>query len=233
MLPKIEYSIHTIQIPSTKKKLNFRPFLVKEEKLLLMAKESADDNDILRAIRQIVNNCCVDEKFNINDMSITDLAFIFIRLRSISVNNKIKQTYLDHDDDKTYTVEIDLDKVEIHQEKVVPNIIKISNTMGLVLRYPPAQIFGQEPEAGDVIGTEVIANCIEKIYQGEEIFLPNDYSKKDLIDFIEHLPIHALEAINEFIDNTPELRYETSYTNSLGQEKKIVLKTLADFFTFR
>lgn len=232
MLPKIDQPIHTIEIPSTKKKQNFRPFLVKEEKLLLMAKESGEDNDILRAIKQVVNNCCIDENFDINKISTTDLAFLFIKLRSISVNNKIKQSYIDYDDNQTYTLEIDLDKVEVHQEKIVPNIIKISKNMGIVLRYPPAEILGKEIKE-DVLGTSTIIHCIEKIYESDEIFLPKDYKSEDLIEFIENLPVQALEAINDFISNAPGLRYVLKYTNSLGTEKEIVLSTLADFFTFR
>lgn len=231
MLPKIEHPTYTIQIPSNKKKHNFRPFLIKEEKILLMAKESNEEHDVLRAIKQVVNNCCIDDKFNINDISTTDLAFLFIRLRSISVNNKVKQAYVDHEDEKEYKFEIDLDKVEVIQPKVVTNIVKISKNMGIILRYPPAQIIGEKLEE-DVIGSDVISHCIEKIFDGDDIYFPRDYKKKDLIEFIENLPIPALETINEFINNAPELHYSIKYTNSLGHEKEIVLKTLADFFFF-
>jgi hypothetical protein len=229
MLPKIEHPIHTIQLPSNNKKHNFRPFLVKEEKLLLMAKESGEEEDILRAIKQIVNNCCIDEKFAINDISATDLAYLFIRLRAISVNNKIKQTYLDPDDNKTYTVEIDLDKVKVHQDKVVSNIVKISKNMGIVMRYPPAQIVDDDIRDGDLF----LIRSIDKIYEGEEIHNPKDYKKTELVEFIEHLPINVLETMNEFINNSPSLLYVVTYTNSLGNEKKIILKSLTDFFTFR
>lgn len=232
MLPKIDYPIHTLQIPSNKKKHNFRPFVVKEEKILLMAKESGEDVDVLTAIKQIVNNCCIDEKFNVNEISTTDLAFLFLRLRSISVNNKVKQTYIDNDDGEPYTFEIDLDKVEVYQERVVSNIIKISKTMGLIMHHPPAKMIGT-PMTEDIVGADVIAYCIEKIYENDEIFLPMDYKQKDLIEFVENLPIPALEAINEFLDSAPELRYVIKYKNSLDQDKEIVLRTLADFFEFR
>lgn len=224
--------MHTIQVPSNKKKHNFRPFLVKEEKLLLMAKESGEDLDVLKAIKQVVNNCCIDDKFDINEISATDLAYLYIRLRSISVNNKVKQNYIDYEDNQTYTIEIDLDKVEVYQEKVVSNIVKVSKNMGLILKYPSAGIVGEKLEE-DAIGTDIIINSIEKIFENEEIFYPKDYKKKDLLEFIEHLPVSALEAINEFMINVPELRYVAKYTNSLGTEREIVLKTLSDFFYFR
>ena len=227
MLPQIEHPLHTIQIPSTKKKHNFRPFLVKEEKLLLMAKEG-NDHDILRAIKQVVNNCCIDTKFDINSISITDISYLFIRLRAISINNKIKQTYIDNEDGKTYTFEIDLEKVTVYQEKTIPNVIKISKNMGIMMKYPPAQLMDEEGEEDSLL-----LKCIDKIFEGDEIFLPQDYKKKDLLDFIENLPIPTLEAMNEFINNSPELRYVIKYTNSLGKDKEIVLKTLSDFFIFR
>jgi hypothetical protein len=232
MLPKIEHPMYTIQIPSNKKKHNFRPFLVKEEKLLLMAKEG-DESDILRAIKQIVNNCCIDNNFNVNDISITDLSYLYIRLRSISVNNKVKQTYIDMEDNKSYTVEIDLDKVEVVQDNVVTNIVKITPTMGIILRHPPANLLNEEEFEDDVIGSTIITYCIEKVYENDEIFLANDYKKEELAQFIENLPVPALETINEFLDNAPYLKYTVEYTNSMGTVQKFDLRTLNDFFYFR
>ena len=112
MLPKIQYPVHTIIVPSTKKKVNFRPFLVKEEKILLMAKESEKDSDILMAVKQIVNNCSTDPKFDVNSLSIFDLEYIFLKLRAASVDNTIKISYKDLEDDKVYDFEIDLLKKE-------------------------------------------------------------------------------------------------------------------------
>jgi hypothetical protein len=126
-LPKIEHPIHKIKIPSTKKEVGFRPFLVKEEKLLLMAKESETPSDILSTIKQIINNCCLDPKFDINKLAIFDLEYIFLRLRAISVDNNVKVTYRDNEDQKLYDFDIPLNKVEIkYPEKTAELLAKLA-----------------------------------------------------------------------------------------------------------
>ena len=110
-LPKIEYPIHLINIPSINKKIKFRPFLVKEEKLLLMAKESDNLADNLLATKQVINNCCL-EPLDINKLAIFDLEYIFLKLRALSVDNMVKLSYVDNEDNKTYTFDVDLNEVE-------------------------------------------------------------------------------------------------------------------------
>ena len=112
-LPKISYPTYTIKVPSTKKNVKFRPFLVKEEKLLLMAKESENNADILQSIKQIVNNCCLDENFDNEKLTIFDLEYIFIKLRAFSVDNIVKVSYKDEEDGQNYDFEVDLNSVEI------------------------------------------------------------------------------------------------------------------------
>lgn len=205
---------------------NFRPFLVKEEKILLMAKESEDDADVQRSIKQIVNNCCVDQNFNVDDITLTDLGYLFIRLRAISVDGKVKQSYKDMEDEKIYDFEIDLNKVEVKQDKVVNNNIQISKTMGLILKYPTAQMTNDEDFG-------LIPRCIDKIYDGEEIYDAKNCSIKELSEWIDNLTIQELEKINEFMANIPRLEYVINYKNSLGNDRKIVLSGLNDFFSFR
>ena len=107
-LPKIDYPVYKIKVPSQKKESQFRPFLVKEEKLLLMAKESDNTSDILSAIKQIINNCSIDSKFDVNKLALFDLEYVFLKLRSISVDNIVKVSYKDNEDEKVYDFEIDL-----------------------------------------------------------------------------------------------------------------------------
>jgi len=108
MLPKLNHPIHNIEVPSLKKKKNFRPFLVKEEKILLMAKESDDSNDILVAVKQIVNNCSLDPDFNIDDLALFDLEYIFLQLRAVSVDDILTVSYRDNQDEKIYDFDIKL-----------------------------------------------------------------------------------------------------------------------------
>lgn len=229
MLPRIEYPLYSFKLPSTKKLFNFRPFLVREEKILLIAKESAEDHDIMKSVKQIVNNCCVDKNFNVDDITTTDLAFLFIQLRSVSIDSKVKQSYKDIEDEKIYEFEIDLNKVEVKQDKIVSNNIKITKNIGLILKYPVADVFNvpQEGEYG------LIPKCIDKIYEGDEIYDAKNYSQKELTEWIDSLTVQNLEQINEFLENMPRLEYVINYKNSLGNERKIILTSLNDFFTFR
>jgi hypothetical protein len=233
LLPKITYPIHSIKLPSTKKLLNFRPYLVKEEKILLIAKESGETTDILRAIKQIVGNCCVDPKFNVKDITTTDLSFLFLQIRAFSVDNKITQTYKDMEDEKEYTFTIDLSKIEVKQDKEIDNNIKINKDIIISMKYPTTSMYDENyVDSSDLINYDIIIKCIDKIYDKNEIHDTKTYSKQELIEFVENLTIKTLESIMEFLNNAPRLEYVIEYKNEKGNERKIVLNTLNDFFTF-
>ena len=233
MLPKIQYPINSIKLPSTKKLLNFRPYLVKEEKILLMAKESGDIRDILRAIKQIVNNCSIDPGFSINNITTTDLSYLFLQIRSISVDNKIIQTYKDKEDEEEYSFTIDLTKIEVKQDKEISNNIKINKDVTIAMKYPTADMYDSDMvDDNDVMNYSIITKCIDKIYEKNEIFDPKTHSKQELTEFVENLTIKALESIMEFLNNAPRLEYIIEYKNSKGNDRRIVLNTLNDFFIF-
>jgi hypothetical protein len=232
-LPKITYPIHSIKLPSTKKLLNFRPYLVKEEKILLIAKESGETTDILRAIKQIVGNCCVDPKFNVKDITTTDLSYLFLQIRAFSVDNKITQTYKDMEDEKEHTFTIDLSKIEVKQDKEIDNNIKINKDVIISMKYPTTSMYDENyVDSSDLINYDIIIKCIDKIYDNNEIHDTKTYSKQELIEFVENLTIKTLESIMEFLNNAPRLEYVIEYKNEKGNERKIVLNTLSDFFTF-
>ena len=188
-LPKISYPTYTIKVPSTKKNVKFRPFLVKEEKLLLMAKESENNADILQSIKQIVNNCCLDENFDNEKMTIFDLEYIFIKLRAFSVDNIVKVSYKDEEDGQNYEFEVDLNAVEVEFPEKNENNIKISDTFGILMKYPSASLY----EDKDFLNLdkdylfELIVRCIDKIYEGDNVFEAKNYTMKDLGDFLENL----------------------------------------------
>ena len=144
ILPKIDYPIYTIEIPSTKQKARFRPFLVKEEKLLLMAKESENSADILTAVKQIVNNCAVDPNFDVDKLAIFDLELIFIKLRAFSIDNILKVAYKDFEDEKIYNFEIDLNEVKVIFPEEIDTNIKISENSGIVMKFPPASLYSDK-----------------------------------------------------------------------------------------
>ena len=234
-LPKIDYPILKIKIPSTKKEYMFRPFLVKEEKLLFMAKESDNDSDILTAIKQVVQNCCLDQKFNVDDVALFDLEYIFLKLRSFSVDNITKISVKDVEDEKIYNFDVDLDKIEVVFPKKVDNVVKINENSGLVLKYPPASLYSDEEflklEKDQLF--ELIIRCIEKVYDGDEVYESKEFTKEQLSEFVENLNVKIFEKVHEFLLSTPKINYSLEYKNSLGNDRKIELSSLNDFFSWR
>jgi hypothetical protein len=163
-LPKLDYPMYSIKIPSLKKEYSFRPFLVKEEKLLLMAKESQVPAESLAAIKQVVNNCLID-KFDVNKMTVFDLEYVFLKLRAVSVENKIKVSYKDFEDDKLYDFEVDLNDVEITYPEKKDNVIRINKNSGLTMVYPSASLYDDKEFLSlekDYM-FELIIKCIEKL----------------------------------------------------------------------
>lgn len=234
-LPKIQYPIYKIKIPSTKKEVKFRPFLVKEEKLLLMAKESDNNADILQAVKQIVNNCCIDENFDEKKLTIFDLEYLFVKLRAFSVDNIIKISYRDTEDNQSYNFDVDLNDVEVIFPEKNENNIKITDKFGILMKYPSASLYEDKNFLNldkDYL-FELIIRCIDKIYEEDSVYEAKDYSHEDLSNFLENLDSKTFVAIQDYLINSPKLSYTIKYKNSLDTEREIVLSSLNDFFTFR
>ena len=233
-LPKINTPMFDFVIPSSKKKIKIRPMLVKEEKILLMAKESGENGDILNAIKQVVNNCIIDSDIDIDKFPIFDLEYLFIKIRSISVSNTTKVSYRDNEDDKIYDFEVDLDKIQIVFPESIEKRIMISDDTGIALKYPDASLYSDnifinnsETEVFEMMAL----NCIEKIFSGDEMYSPKDYTKEELMEFLENMDINSFNKFREFTNNLPKMEYVIKYKNSLDNERKIVLSSLNDFFT--
>lgn len=234
-LPKINYPIYDIKIPSLKKSFKFRPFLVKEEKLLLMAKESQNASDILTVVKQIVNNCCLDKTFNIDKLALFDLEFVFLKLRAYSVNNIVNVSYRDDEDETFHEFEVNLDKVEVVFPNKIDNNIKISKNSGILMKYPSASLYDDKEFLNldkDFL-FELIVRCIDKIYEDDTIYEGKDYKNEELSEFLENLDLKVFDQIQNFLVNIPKLNYEIDYVNKKGNSKKIVLSSLNDFFTWR
>ena len=221
-------------IPSTKKKIKIRPMLVKEEKILLMAKESKENGDILNAIKQVVNNCIIDSDIDIDKLPIFDLEYLFIKIRSISVSNITKVSYKDNEDNKVYDFDVDLDKIKVIFPETIEKRIMISDDTGIVLKYPDASLYSDDIFLNNS-ETEVFEmmalNCIEKIFAGDEIHVPKDYTKAELMEFLENMDIISFNKFREFTSNLPKMEYTINYKNESGNDRKIVLSSLNDFFT--
>ena len=233
-LPKITYPQIILTIPSSKKKVTFRPFLVKEEKILLMAKLSDEESDILLAIKQVVNNCAIDE-FDVNAISLFDLEYIFIQLRAASVNDTVEVSYKDNEDEKIYDFEVKLKDIKVNFPEKIDNKIRITDTTGIVMKYPNSSLYEDKEflESGDDSFFQLILRCVDKVYDENEVYETSAYSKKELEEYVENLDIKTFEKIQDFMINQPKLSYVIKYKNSLGNDREIELKTLSDFFTLR
>jgi hypothetical protein len=231
-LPKIDKPIFEVTVPSLKRDVKFRPFTVKEEKILLVAQQESNEKSIILAIKQVINNCCQEDKFDVDSMATFDLEYIFLKLRARSISNVIEVSYRDNEDDKVYNFEIDLDEVQMLQGGDVSNVIAITDTMGIKMKYPSVTIIDDAPtdvSAADVV-EYLIRKCIDSIYDGENVYLADDYNEAELLEWIDGLDVATFNKIRAFFDTLPQMFYKLEYTNSLGNVKTIELTTLSDFF---
>ena len=235
-LPKIDYPILNINIPPDKKPTKFRPMLVKEEKLLLMAKASEDESDILQAIKQVVTNCCLDDGFDVDKLPLYSLEYVFIQLRGSSIGSEVEVTYRDLEDNKSYNFTVDLNKVEIKYPKKVDNVVKVNKKSGLVLKHPSAEIYNDREflkAEGDETFYRLIVRCIEQVYDEDNVYEARDFDEAALLEFLEYLDIKSFDKIRNFMSSVPTLYYKLEYTNENGKKREIEMKNLSDFFTLR
>jgi hypothetical protein len=231
MLPKLKTPLFDVQIPSTKQDAKFRPFLAKEEKILLMAKQGGSKKEIINAIKQIINNCIVlldGSDVNVDTLTTFDLEYLFIKLRARSIDNVSKLSYFDHEDEKTYSFDISLDDIEIREQPDHTNKIKVDDEIGLVMKYPSVSDISKIGEDTN----DLLLLCIEKIYDADNVYLAKDTPREELVEFIDNLPIPAMNDCENFFNTMPSVYYKIEYTNSKGTVREIELTSLDDFFTF-
>ena len=234
-LPKLTTPTYELEIPSTDEKVKFRPFLVKEEKILMMAMESKSEADITQAVKDIVTECTFD-KVKIDNMPMFDVEYIFLQIRSKSVGEVSKLKLLCPDDKETYVdVEVNLNDVNVHVSEEHTNKIELDNEMGIIMKYPTIDSFS-ETGIKDINPSnmlDVISTCILQIYEkkGEKTYDPKDQTKKELTDFIEQLNTKQFREVQKFFETMPKLKHEIKVNNpKTKKESTITLTGLNDFF---
>jgi hypothetical protein len=234
-LPKLTTPTYELEVPSTDEKIKYRPFLVKEEKILLIALESGEPEDIINAVKDIVTSCTF-EKLNLGKMPMFDVEYIFLNIRAKSVGEVSNLRLKCPDDEETYAdVEVDLSKVQVQVEKGHSPKIELTDEMGLVMAYPSIDSFSKtgitDITAENML--EVISSCIHQVYdkKGEEVFDAKDQSKKELTEFIESLNTTQFRAVQQFFDTMPKLKHVVTIENPNTKVKTdVVLQGLNDFF---
>ena len=234
-LPKLTTPTYELEIPSTDEKIKYRPFLVKEEKILMMAMESKASADITQAVKDIVSECTFN-KIDISNMPMFDVEYIFLQIRSKSVGEISKLKLLCPDDEKTYVdIELNLDDVKVQVGEDHTNKIELDKGMGIIMRYPTIDSFSEtgikDINPGNML--DVISTCILQIYEknGEKTYDPKDQTKKEVIEFIEQLNTKQFREVQKFFETMPKLKHEITIKNpKTKKESKITLTGLNDFF---
>ena len=228
-----EMPSYTLTLPSNSKKVKYRPFTVKEEKVLLMAVEDGRQKNLTQAIIDVIENCCGDIK-NAGDIPMIDLEYLFLRLRAKSIGEKISPIITCPHTGERIQQEINLLDIDVQKDKNTSNKIKISDNLGITLKYPTANSMSNENLDNDEYDIEtvisVVANSIEEIWADDKIYKSEDLETEDLVEFVEALSPDQFEQVNEFFENLPKLNYELEYTTKDGEERKITLSGIVDFF---
>jgi hypothetical protein len=241
-LPKLDVPTYEVNLISTGKPIRFRPFLVKEQKLFLMASESEDSKEIINVIRQVLKNCVIDE-IDIDGLPTFDLEYLFMNLRARSVeevvelkykcNNKVKD---ENNEEKTCggIVDFKLNILQIEPTKNPDhkNKIQITENLGICLKYPTFEMIQKyENMDENQVMTNILIDCIDYVYDKEQIYYAKDSSRKELEDFVDSMQQKDLEKFKIFFDTMPEIKKDVHFScGKCGHEEDITIKGMQNFF---
>jgi len=236
-LPKIVTPYYELELPSTEEKIQYRPFLVKEEKLLVIALESEDNKQITTAIKTVIKNCIITKNIKVETLPTFDIEFLFLNIRGKSVGEELEINITCPDDNETNViVNINLDEIKIQKNDEHTNKIKIDKSIMMEMKYPSLEQFiktnfDYKNENVMEQSFDLIASCIDKIYTEEEVWSTSDVTKKELVDFLESMNSSQFKDIEKFFETMPKLSHKIKVTNPKTEvENEVVLEGLASFF---
>lgn len=242
MLPKIDVPLYEITLPLLQKKIRIRPFLVKEEKILMMAMESEDSDAVLLAIKQIVNNCCVDP-IDVDNLPILDLEYMFLQLRSRSIGEIIDLQYRCNNNEPTEDdadkrcgsiIKLSFNALEIEPETNATHDPKIQLTskLGVVMKYPTFKMMNSIKDLGETeTVAKMITECIDYIYDLESVYYAKDTTEKELVEFVDSLTREQFSKIQDFFDTIPKMKKHLNFKcGKCGYEEEVVLEGIQSFF---
>jgi hypothetical protein len=236
-LPKIATPTYELELPSTGEKVKFRPFLVKEEKLLVIAMESEDTKQITTAIKTVIKNCIETKGIKVETLPTFDIEYLFLNIRGKSVGEEIEVNLICPDDGETNaSVKINLDDIKVQKNENHDNKIKLDSHLMMEMKYPSLEQFIKsnfdmsENNALDQ-SFELISSCVDKIYNEEEVWSAADVTKKELMEFLEQMNSKQFKLIEKFFETMPKLSHKVKITNpKTGVESEVVIEGLASFF---
>ena len=235
-LPKISTPTYELVIPSTKKKIKYRPFLVKEEKVLIIAMESENTTTIANAVKEVISNCVLTRGVKVNELATFDIEYLFLNIRGKSVGEEVEVLVTCPDDGETKVpTVITLDEIEVQFDKDHSRDIKLDDELSMRLKYPSMDEFVKSNftlNDIDVDDTfEIVMSCVEQIYNQEESWSTKDCTKKEMREFIEQLSSKQFKEVEKFFATMPKLSHTINITNpNTGVENEVVLEGLASFF---
>ena len=236
-LPKISTPTYELEIPSLKKTIKYRPFLVKEEKILIIAMESEDPKQIAEAVKNVIGNCIISRGIKVEQLATFDIEYLFLNIRGKSVGESVDILITCPDDGTTQVpMSINLDDIQVEFDKEHSRDIKLDDNLTLRMRYPSMQEFvksnfvvGEEISVDDTF--DMIISCIEQIYSEEESWAASDSTKKELKEFLEQLTSQQFKDIEKFFETMPKLSHTIKVKNPNTEvESEVVLEGLTSFF---
>lgn len=230
-LPKLVTPEHTIELPSTGEKVNFRPFLVKEEKILLTALEAGENSDIVKAIKQVMTNCILSD-LDVDNISFFDFEYLFLMLRSKSVGNGLDLTLLHNCEDPGIEnkVMVDLDTIKVKFPKEHTSKIMIDDVYGVKMKYPTIKDSEKYQNMNNENLLEILGDFIEFVYDKDNVY--DEFTEKEMSDFVESMNKSQLENIMTFFNNMPSLKHDLTYTCKKCKETVThKIEGLNSFFT--
>ena len=236
-LPKIATPTYELELPSTGETIQYRPFLVKEEKLLVIALESEDNKQITTAIKTVIKNCILTKNVKVESLPTFDIEFLFLNIRGKSVGEELDINIICPDDGETEVpVKINLDDIQVQKNDEHTNRIKLDDSIMMEMKYPSLDQFIKNNFDFDNKNAmdqsfELIGSCIDKIYTEDEVWATADVSKKELNEFLESMNSSQFKDIEKFFETMPKLSHTIKVTNPNTQvESEVVLEGLASFF---
>jgi len=236
-LPKISTPTYELELPSTKKTIQYRPFLVREEKLLVLALESEDTKQITTAIKTVLSNCIETKGIKVDILPTFDIEYLFLNIRGKSVGEEVEVNIIAPDDGETeVTINVPLDEINVVENPDHSKQIKLSDGMMMEMKYPSLSQFISSnfdlKDGADMDQSfDLIASCVDKIYTEDEVWSTADVSKEEVIEFLEQMNSMQFKQIEKFFETMPKLSYEVKVTNPKTRKKStVVLEGLSSFF---
>jgi len=236
-LPKITTPTYELELPSTKQKIKFRPFLVKEEKLLVLALETEDSTQITTAITEVIRGCILTKNVKVEELPTFDIEFLFLNIRGKSVGEEVEVNIICPDDGETEVpVKISLDEIEVQFSDEHSTMIKIDDNLMMEMKYPSLDQFVKNNFDFNSDSTmdqsfDIIGNCIDKIYNEEEVWAVEDFSKEEVVEFLEQMNSSQFKEIEKFFNTMPKLSHQVKIKNPKTKKTStVVLEGLSSFF---